>query len=593
LALSNFSESCDFARIVSSGYKKRLFQTVILAGYFFSQVSFAFSCTQGDSTSIWISPRIIKAGAPVNIMAVSTSEAITELVLTNPEGEKLLLKAAGNNGMPWQLTAQIGKLGEGRYQLEVMDKGESLACREIFNGYNGTDKNAAWNDRYEAFYSAWVEQLFDSPADESLSLRSLEPVLRDSKRNFLHNYLGLNEDKSLPATPDCADFPYFLRSYFAWKNGLPFSYRACSRGSTQKPPRCSSATIRTDFVQSAAPPAKFKALSAALMDVVHSGNGRTALAAEETDFYPVELRREALWPGTIYADPYGHTLILAKWVPQTADSPGILFAVDAQPDHTISRKRFWEGTFLFTESASAGPGFKAFRPLSGNHRLLKNSELPDYSTEQEVLSPEDFYARLYKLINPGGLDAKQAYETTLTALLEQLETRLQSVENGEEYFRKTRRIIDMPVGADIFETIGAWEDFATPSRDMRLLIAIKVLLDFPEKVVRYPELFNLTAESASQVKTRIEQLHEQLISEKKIRYVRSNGKPWELSVAEILARKPDFEMAYNPNDCIEIRWGAKAGTEEYASCKRHAPQPQIEKMAAMRRWFHDAKRPPR
>jgi hypothetical protein len=515
MALSNFLESCDFARIVSSGYKNRLFQTVILAGYFFSQASFAFSCTQGDTTSIWISPRIIKAGAPVNIMAVSTSEAITELVLTNPEGEKLLLKAAGNNGMPWHLSARIGKLGAGRYQLEAKDKGESLACREIFNGDNGTGKHAAWNDRYEAFYSAWIERLFDSPADESLGFRSLEPVLRDSERNFLHNYLGLNEDKSLPAAPDCADFPYFLRSYFAWKNGLPFSYRACSRGSTHKPPRCGSATIKTDFEQSAAPPAKFKTLSATLMDVVHSGNGRTALASEETDFYPVELRREALWPGIIYADPYGHTLILAKWVPQTADSPGILFAVDAQPDHTVSRKRFWEGTFLFAESASAGPGFKAFRPLSESHRLLKNSELPYYSTEQEAMSPEDFYAQLYKLINPGGLDAKQAYETTLTALLEQLETRLQSVENGEDYFRKTHRIIDMPEGAAIFETVGAWEDYATPSRDMRLLIAIKVLLDFPEKVVRYPELFNLNDQSAAQVKTRIEQVHEQLISEKK------------------------------------------------------------------------------
>jgi hypothetical protein len=84
-----------------------------------------------------------------------------------------------------------------------------------------------------------------------------------------------------------------------------------------------------------------------------------------------------------------------------------------------------------------------------------------------------------------------------------------------------------------------------------------------------------------------------LITEKKIRYVRSNDKPWELSVADILARKSAFEMGYNPNDCIEIRWGAKAGTEEYASCKRHAPQPQIEKMAAMRGWFHDTKRPPR
>jgi len=28
----------------------------------------------------------------------------------------------------------------------------------------------------------------------------------------------------------------------------------------------------------------------------------------------------------------------------------------------------------------------------------------------------------------------------------------------------------MPEGEKIFETMGAWEDFATPSRDLRLLI---------------------------------------------------------------------------------------------------------------------------
>jgi hypothetical protein len=78
---------------------------------------------------------------------------------------------------------------------------------------------------------------------------------------------------------------------------------------------------------------------------------------------------------------------------------------------------------------------------------------------------------------------------------------------------------------------------------------------YPEKIARYPEWFNWTAESAAQAKTRIEQLHEKLIAEKKVLYINSHGTPWELWVAEILARKSAFEMAYNPNDCVEIRWG--------------------------------------
>ena len=565
---------------------------MISLSWFVSQAGFASSCVQGENTHIWIAPQVGKAGTPIKIMAVSTAEPLTELLLIDPQGAaKALETTANTGGMPWSLTAQIDPLGSGHYQIEVKTQGTSLACREIFNGDNSREK-PVWNEMYEAFYSAWIEQLFDGPVDESVSFPSLEPVLRDPERNFLYNSLGLNEDNGLSARPDCADFPYFLRSYFAWKNGLPLSYRFCNRGSATKPPSCDSVVIKTDFVQKTAPPATFKALSHSMMDAVQSGNGRTALASQETDFYPLPLKREVLWPGTIYADPYGHVLVLAKWVAQTSDSPGILFAVDAQPDNSIARKRFWEGTFLFANIASAGPGFKAFRPLA-NNRLLRNDELPNYSLEQAALSPDEFYVQLQKLINPEGLNAKQAYEATLTALVEQLETRVQSVANGEAYFRKGGSTIAMPNGAAIFETVGAWEDFSTPSRDMRLLIAINVLLKFPEKILNYPELFNLTAESAPHVKAEIEQLHDKLIAEKKIQYVRSNGEPWEMSVADVLARKSAFEMSYNPNDCVEVRWGAEAGTEEYASCRRHAPAAQIKQMTAVREWFREAKRPSR
>ena len=59
------------------------------------------------------------------------------------------------------------------------------------------------------------------------------------KRNILFNHLGLREDqKKLVIRPDCADLPYFLRAYFAFKMGLPFGYAKCSRGGGGKAPRC-------------------------------------------------------------------------------------------------------------------------------------------------------------------------------------------------------------------------------------------------------------------------------------------------------------------------------------------------------------------
>ena len=555
---------------------------------------FVFACAQGKTTHIWVAPQAIKAGVPVRIMAVSTGSPITEMLLTGPQGETTVLPATvGTGGMPWRATAEIDPLPDnGRYRVEARTNGETLACRELSHGMHVREQ-PVWEQAHEAFYAAWIEQLFDGPADEDLSFPSLEPVLRDRERNFLHNSLGMREDNNLPATPDCADFPYLLRAYFAWKNGLPFSYRSCNRGSTNKPPACDTAVIKTDFMQRPLPAAAFRTLSVRLMDAVHSGNGRTGLASQETDFYPLPLRRETLWPGTIYADPYGHVLVLAKWIDQTPDAPGILFAVDAQPDHSIARKRFWEGTFLFAQTASAGPGFKAFRPLAGNSRLAANGELPNYSLAQAELTPDEWYAQVYAMINPAGLDAKQAYEATLTALVEQLTTRVKSVDNGEAYFRKGGGVIAMPPGTAIFETVGPWEDYSTPSRDMRLLIAMNVLLDFPQKIQNHPELFQIAAQNAQQAAHEIGQLHDKLIRERRIQYTRSNGAPWELSVAEVLARKPAFEMGYNPNDCVEIRWGAERGTEEYAHCRRHAPATQTTQMLAVREWFREARRPPR
>jgi hypothetical protein len=295
-------------------------------------------------------------------------------------------------------------------------------------------------------------------------------------------------------------------------------------------------------------------------------------------------------------------LVLVEWVPQTAGGPGILLAVDAQPDNSVTRKRFWEGTFLFANVGNAGPGFKAFRPMvskaSGGLRLLSNDELVDspsfasFSLEQDHILPDDFYARLAKLINPRGLDPIQAYEATLDALVEQIETRVTSVDNGEAYFRKNHgSVITMPNGAAIFQTIGPWEDYSTPSRDMRLIIAINVLNALPEKIERHPELFVLNGRSPEEARAEIEQYHTKRIQERSIRYTRTDGSPWELSVAEVLARKPSYEMTYNPNDCAEMRWGAKPETEEYSTCRRHAPAEQHAKMEQYRIWFREARRP--
>ena len=564
------------------------------------------TCEETGETHIWISPQNPRPNADLKIMAVATDGAIADLSVINSEGTKIPLHSTSRGGPPWSLSAQLDGLAEGDYRIEARRAGSEVACHPLsVGGRSGQERpTAGWNLATEAFYAAWIEELFGAPVAENLSFPSLEPVLRNPERNFLYNHLGLNEDRSLPSTPDCADLPYTLRAYFAWKVGLPVGFRTCSRGSASSPPRCGPASVKTDFTHGITSQASFRNVYAQLTNAVHSGSARTGLDDDATDLYPVPLSRETLWPGTVYADPYGHVLVLAQWVPQTASRPGMLLAVDAQPDNSVTRKRFWEGTFLFANVNSAGPGFKAFRPLArsdsgalrtfGNGELVDNPSYVPFSTEQDRLSPEEFYARMDKLINPNGLVPKQAYDTTLDALVEQVETRVTSVENGEAYFRKgSGGVIAMPSGSAIFETIGPWEDFSTPSRDMRLIIAINVLKGLPDKIVRHPELFVLDGASPHSLKSEIEHYHARRIAERKINYIRSDASPWELSLEEVLDRKRAFEVGYNPNDCAEIRWGAKPGTEETATCRRHAPEAQHEKMEQYRAWFRDARRPTR
>ena len=91
----------------------------------------------------------------------------------------------------------------------------------------------------ENLYSAWIEKLFDAPLDAAPSWPALHDVLRDQSRNFLFNHLGLREDeKGSIIRPDCADLPYFLRAYFAFKMGLPFGYSKCTRGGGGQAPKC-------------------------------------------------------------------------------------------------------------------------------------------------------------------------------------------------------------------------------------------------------------------------------------------------------------------------------------------------------------------
>jgi len=518
-------------------------------------------------------------------------------------------------GPPYWWTVSFVAPASGTVKVRLVADGKELACTEIQVDKKRKKRRAGigawrverqWDRATENLYSAWLEHLFS--VDEGTSWRSLHEVTRNPERNLLHDHLGLGEDDSTPGSlmlgPDCADNPYFLRAYFAWKVGAAFGFHRCDRGARGRAPGCTE-WVSNDLAgfhgkdELRAAQRFFNAVASG----VHSATARTDLASNATDLYGLPLTRDELRPGTVFADPFGHTLTLVRWIAQTETEPGVLLAVDAQPDGTVAVKRFWRGNFMFTTKDVIGsPGFKAFRPIRGNEgalKLLTNRQIrkkngyENLSLQQKGMETTAFFDAMEVAVNPAPLDPEVAYKQIHEALHAQLLARVESVRLGEDYAAThAGAVIPMPPGIRIFLTSGPWEDFSTPSRDLRLLVAMDVLRDFPERVVRTPTAFRIPEnERPAEVAVRLRTKSAEWAATYKLEYVRSDGATQVLTLADVLAREKGFEVAYNPNDCIEVRWAAPEGSDERRSCERRAPKDQTKAMEKCRAWFAERRRP--
>jgi hypothetical protein len=625
------------------------------------------ACNDAADIAVLPAPLVPWKGAPLRVLVAAEKPIEGELSLIAPDGKVAATSRDRFDGPPYSWFAEVASPAPGVWHAKLTAASgcaaitRDITVREAPGAPPPASPGAAWslrnswNRETENLYSAWIEKLFDAPLDAEPSWKALHEVLRDRSRNMLFDYLGLREDDNLVLRPDCAKLPYQLRAYFASKMGLPFGYSRCTRGGGGKPPKCYS-WLNSDHLELSqpAPPAEPVAASPSpqsksapgllqqmlagpaaapanesgepaapaaapkrlgrvasfaeflqvVSDAVQSGNGRTAANDDNTDFYPVALSQNALRPGTIYADPYGHVMLLVRRVPQTADKAGVFLMVDAEPDYTVARKRFWRGSFLFVNSSLGNPGFKRFRPVvraaNGTLRRMSNAEIAkspqygDFSLEQSKLGVEDFYDRMDDVASPEPLDPVRAMKEAIDSLEEQVKTRVGSVDFGRKFLDKTAADATMPDGPAIFQTSGAWEDFATPARDFRLLIAIDVVRNYPDRVARRPDRYAMPpGKSVADVKAELQSVLATELASRQFSYTRSDGSSWTLSLKDVVDRMPAFEMGYNLNDCVELRWGAPENSQEASTCKRHAPQAQRAKMIKYRAWFHDRHWPAR
>lgn len=604
------------------------------------------SCRDRDGVRIFVSPERPDSTRPLRVVVMSERDpGPAALALVDPKGGQHAPPLVRLGGPPHGWVATLAAPARGRWTAVFGDGEDVYACERIQVHRKPPPAREPpapaldapvwaarrpWSRTMENLYALFVERLFDHPLEQDLTWAGLHHLVRDRERNLLYDHLGLGEDEALVLVPDCADLPYTLRAYFAWKLGLPFGFRDCNRARPGKPPRCTPAgtslmprsALTTDSLTERDERSErdgrerdqrdqlhpdviafARFVDRELRRVVHSSSGRTHPDDDDSDFYPVPLTRRDLRPGTLFTDPYGHLLILTDWLPQTASRYGVLVGADAQPDGTVGRRRFWPGSFLFDpDHSSGGAGFKAFRPweldqatgqlVSPENRDLRDRRPAPFSKAQYQGSRDDFYDAMDALINPRPLDPEAMLVTLIDALVETVSRRVTSVQNGEDFMRgRGFASIAMPDGADIFLTTGPWEDYATPSRDLRLLISIDTVVGFPGVVERAPQRFGVRGDQVEAVVAAVRRRLEAELAARRFSYVGSDGSERSLSLADLVARQKQLEMAYNPNDCMEVRWGAPAGSAELATCARRAPAEQTARMERVRHWFATRKRP--
>ena len=443
-----------------------------------------------------------------------------------------------------------------------------------------------WSEIDEKEYGQFIAELGDS------GCATVNACLHD-----LRNPFRGTDPPGMAFASDCADLPYVLRFYYAWKRGLPFSY------ASEVEPRGASSDMRYSFsgnrvtgrteleggVQSG------YAILDVLRDMVSSATYRIQPDLEEPfepDLYSPAIDPKSIRPGTVIYDPNGH--LATVW---RVDADGRIHYLDAHPDFSVTRG-FYDLRFV-RAYPGMGAGFKNWRPqrlvgatklpdgtYSGGHiELAANKEIPDFSDEQ-------FYGN-----GPRPAEDSAWREATFTLNKERLDyydyVRAQMA-GGTLLFDPLREVADMvdsncadlhyriqavdlaiQTGLDkqpeperlppnIYGTEGDWETYSTPSRDARLKTAFKELRDTSERFIRMadhhdPKLAyrgkNLAADMLA--------VYDRHAAQCVITYRRSDGSQIAFGYEQARARL--FDMSFDPYQCIERRWGAVSGNE-FAPC---------------------------
>lgn len=389
---------------------------------------------------------------------------------------------------------------------------------------------------------------------------------------------------------DCAKWPYFLRAYYAWKHGLPFSYvdAISGEGSDLRYSKAANrATSRFDIVDHG------KGIDGpstilAMMRAVYSGTYRTDVRADDgvlPDFYSPALAPNSIKPGTIVYDINGHVGIVWK-----VDGDGRIYYMDAHPDFSVTRSVY--GAQFGQSPPWLGGGFKNWRPfnLVGAHRdagghligghmaYAKNDQIADFSLVQyagtednpkaEVKSAKftydgnklGFYEYVRAAVSGGKMDYNPVFElkATMKTLCNDMNDRRQyvdqAIDEGVENKAHPGHLPENIYGVADPE----WESYATPSRDARLRAAFVQFYKDMDKMIqlwiaRDPRIVY----DGQFLKKDLLAAYEEQSQACTLTYLSSDKHPVTLTFDDMVHDL--YGMSFDPYDCVELRWGDNRG----------------------------------
>jgi hypothetical protein len=446
-----------------------------------------------------------------------------------------------------------------------------------------------WSEEDEKGFSEFVTALGESGCSTT----------EDCFENHLNPFRD-SDPNSLVLDGDCADLPYQMRAYYAWKNGLPFSYavgvspRQGSAGDLRFNTKGNKVVARRDVLPWAG---GFNAISFlhSIGDAVSSATFRVShefdSGASVSDFYSPKIQKGSIRPGTVIYDINGHVVVVYK-----VDQDGRVHYMDSHPDRTLTRSTF--GAQFARDDPGLGSGFKNFRPVrlvgytkasdgslkGGKLVFAKNEDIPDYSPEQYYGNEPDgsqnwaagkfmqagVQVGFYEWVRLQLGDGKNVYNPIfelrngIRSICGDLKDRVQAVDIaiGDKIHLKAQpaRLPNNIYGTDSME----WEIYSTPSRDARLKTRFKELRDNVAKLI---DMYNNRDPRVSydglQLKETLQKIYDDESAACKIRYRNTNGKEVTLSFDDV--RKRLFKLSFDNYHCIERRWGATED-DELESC---------------------------